>query len=82
MNDVRVKLKLSGLNKVMRSPAVQAEVNARAARVSAEAGPKYRMVVYPHRYSARAFVEPVAGAKISDADNARLLRALNAARAK
>ncbi|QAB17488.1 hypothetical protein Leucomu_05730 [Leucobacter muris] len=80
MSNLTVKLKLTGLNKLMRSAPVQAEVNRRAARIAAAAGKKYRLVVRPHRYTARAYVEPVEGAKITDADHARLLRALDAAK--
>lgn len=70
-----VKLKLRELNKLMRSAPVQSETNARAARIAAAAGPKYRRVPSPHRYKARAFVEPVPDVEISDVDQARLLRA-------
>lgn len=80
MSNLTVKLKLTGLNKLMRSAPVQAEVNRRGARIAAAAGKKYRLVVRPHRYTARAYVEPVEGAKITDADQARLLRALDAAK--
>ena len=37
--NVRVKLSLRGLNRLMRSDPVQAEVNKAAARVAAKAGP-------------------------------------------
>lgn len=77
---VRVKLNLKGLNELMTSAPVQAEVNKRAAKVSAAAGPKYRMVVRPHRYTARAFVEPVDGAKVTDDDQRRLLGGIDAGR--
>lgn len=78
--DVRVKLKLSGLNKLMRSAPIQAKVNEKAAKISAAAGPKYRMVVRPHRYTARAFVEPVEGANITDDDQRRLLGGVDSAK--
>lgn len=77
---VKVKLQLKGLNKIMRSDPVQAELNARAARVAAAAGPKYRITPRPHKYTARTFVEPKPGETVSDADNLRLLRAIDAAR--
>lgn len=80
MSNLTVKLKLTGLNKLMRSAPVQAEVNRRGARIAAAGGKKYRLVERPHRYTARAYVEPVEGAKITDADQARLLRALDAAK--
>lgn len=78
--DVRVVLRLKGLNQLMTSAPVQAEVNKRAARVAAAAGPKYRMVVRPHRWTARAFVEPVDGARVTDDDQRRLLGGLDAGR--
>lgn len=70
------RLQLRGLNKAMR--ARQPELNATAARVAAAAGPKFRLVVRPHKHTARAYVEAVEGAKLTDADVARLLRALDA----
>ena len=79
--NVQVKLKLAGLNKLMRSEPVQAEVNNAAGRVAAKAGPKFR--VNPsgknaHKWTARAFVEPVDASKpVSDADRLALLRALS-----
>lgn len=78
--DVRVKLSLKGINKLMTSAPVQAEVNKRAAKIAASAGPKYRMVVRPHKWTARAFVEPVEGARVTDDDQRRLLGGLDAAR--
>ena len=75
-NDVRVKLKLSGLNKLMRSEPVQSKVNAEAARMAARAGTKFRITPSPHRYTARAFVEPKPGVRLSDADRLALLRSL------
>ena len=75
-----VKLKLAGLNKLMRSAPVQSLVNEKAGRISAAAGPKYRVVVRPHRYTARAFVEPRESEQISDADTIGLLRALGSAK--
>ncbi len=77
----KVKLNMRELNKLMRSPKVQSEVNARAARISAAAGPKYRIVPSPHRYTARTFVEPVPDTRISDADQSTLLRAFDSGRA-
>ncbi len=74
--DVQVKLKLSGLNKLMRSEPVQAKVNSEAARVAARAGGKFRIMPSPHRYTARAFVEPKPGVRLNDADRLALLRAL------
>ena len=75
-----VKLKLAGLNKLMRSAPVQSLVNEKAGRISADAGPKYRVVVRPHRYTARAFVELRDGERATDADTAGLLGAIDSAR--
>lgn len=73
----RVVLRLSGLNKLMRSEPVQAEVNKAAARVAAKAGPKFQVKPSTHRWVARSFVEPKPGVTVSHADRASLLRALN-----
>lgn len=77
--DVRVRLNLRGINKLMRSAPVQAEVNAQAGRVSASAGNKFQVHPDPHRWTARAYVEPRAGERLTDADRLALLRALGAA---
>ncbi|GAA1579240.1 hypothetical protein ACIFOC_00443 [Leucobacter aridicollis] len=77
--DVKVKLKLTGLNKLMTSAPVQSRVNEQAARVSAAAGSKFEMVVQgkrPSRRTARAYVQPREGVRLSDADRIALLRAL------
>ena len=75
-----VKLKLTGLNKLMRSAPVQAKVNAEAGRMAARAGAKFRVTPSPHRWVARAFVESKPGEKLSDADTAGLLGAIDSAR--
>lgn len=74
--DVRVKLKLAGLNKLMRSPAMQSKVNAEGARIAARAGGGFRVTPSQHRWTARAFVEKPEGEATSDADRLALLRAL------
>lgn len=75
--NVQVKLKLAGLNKLMRSEPVQAEVNKAAGRVAAKAGSKFQVHPSTHRWVARAFVEPKSGEYLSDEDRLSLLRALN-----
>lgn len=75
--DVRIKLKLAGVNKLMRSPAVQAKVNAEAGRMAARAGGNFRVTPSPHKWTARAFVEKPEGEATSDADRLALLRALS-----
>lgn len=57
MGDARVKLKLTGLNKLMTSPPVQAEVARRAQRMAREAGDGFEASIKPHRYTARAYVQ-------------------------
>lgn len=71
----RTQVRLSGINKVMR--AAQPVVNAAAARISARAGAKFRLVVRPHRWTGRAHVEPAEGQDLTDADVTRLLRAVS-----
>lgn len=75
-NNVKVKLRLPGINKVMRSPEMQSVVNAESARLAARAGSKFRMVPSPHRYVARSFVEPKPGVTVGDDEVLDLLRAV------
>ncbi len=56
-NDVKVRLALRGINKVMTSPGAVAEVARVANRRRAAAGPGHRVIVYPHKRTARAFIE-------------------------
>lgn len=81
MADVRVKLKISGVRAVLTSAPVQSEVARRAARIAAAAGEGFEMVVKPHKYTSRAFVQTVdeAGDK-RQAEEAVLERALGAGR--
>lgn len=78
--DVKVTLKLKNVNALMRSAPVQSEVNKRAAKIANAAGPKYHLIVSPHKWVARAFVAPVDGVQIEDADVAKLLGAIDAGR--
>lgn len=78
MSKVNVRLKLSGLNKLMRSPEVTAEVARRVKRGAAAAGDDYEGVVIPHKYTARGFVRAKeAGKRV---DDGALIRALDAMR--
>lgn len=77
---VRVRIDLIGLNRLMRSAPVQAEVNKAAGRISAAAGAKFQVHPSPHRWVARAFVEGTRDARITHADRERLLRAMSAAK--
>ena len=76
-NNVNVRLKLGGLNQLMRSEPVQREVNRNAYRVAHAAGEDYTVHPSPHRWVARAFVQARKEAHISHTDRVRLLQALN-----
>lgn len=81
MADVKVKLRLSGLNQLMRSEPVQAEVLRRARRIQAAAGDNFEVVSRPHRWTARAYVQPknYAGRR-EEAKHKRLTSAVDAGR--
>ncbi len=55
-SDVRVKLKIRGVNQVMTSRGATEEVASRAQRMARAAGPNFEAVVKPHKYTARAYV--------------------------
>jgi len=65
MADVRVKLNIRGIRKLLKSDAVQSDVAARAARAARAAGEGFEAVVKPHKYTSRAFVQT------ADAEGAR-----------
>lgn len=82
MADVRVKLKLPGLNKLMRSAPVQAEVDRVGRRVAAAAGEGFAYSTpRPHKWTARGYVQTNSadGAK-RQAEDAVLERAISEAR--
>lgn len=81
MADTKVKLNLRGLNALMTSREVTAEVVKRAQAIQRAAGPNFEVNVVPHKFTARAFIRPanVEGAK-EEARDKRLTRALNAGR--
>jgi hypothetical protein len=81
MGTVKVTLKLRGINAVMTSPGVVAEVTARAQRIKKAAGDHFEVAVRPHRYTARAFVRSAdfQGAH-EEARDKRLTRAIDAGR--
>lgn len=54
---VRVQLNITQLNKLMRGPESLAEVARRAHRLAAAAGPGHKVIINPHRWTGRAFVE-------------------------
>lgn len=78
---VRVKLNIKAVNQLMRSQPVTAEVARRAHRIRNAAGDEYEVVVSPHKWTARAFVQ-AKDAKTSreEARTGRLLRALDSGR--
>lgn len=79
MANVTVKLKIRGVREVLKSGPVQSEIARRAKRIADAAGEGFSMVVKPHRYTARAFVQTDddEGRK-RQAEGAVLERALNA----
>lgn len=81
MADVKVKLKLRGLNTLMKSQPVQSDLAKRAARIAREAGPGFEAVVSPAKYTARAFVRTADNdGRRRQAESAVLERALDAGR--
>ncbi|RLK47621.1 hypothetical protein [Microbacterium telephonicum] len=54
----KVKLNLRGINALMSSGTVQAEVNAQGRRRAAAAGQNFEYVEKPHRWTARGFIQP------------------------
>ena len=81
MADVKVKLKIRGINKVMKSDPVQAEVARRAKRIANAAGLGFEAVVNPAKYTARAFVRTADfNGRKRQAEEAVLERSLDAGR--
>ena len=81
MANVKVKLKLRGIQSVLKSPPVQADVSRRAARIAQAAGPGFQNVTKPHRFTSRAFVQTTdAESAKAEAEDKALTRALAAAR--
>lgn len=78
MAKVTVKLNLAGLNRIMRSDAVQAKVDQIGKSMAADAGEDFEYVSSPHKWVARGFVQPgSARAAREQAKNAVLERALS-----
>jgi hypothetical protein len=77
----KVKLNLRGINALMRSAPVQAEVARRLQRGAAAAGEGFEAVVKPHQYTARGFVQTAdAEGRRREADEKVLIQALDAMR--
>lgn len=78
---VRVTLKLRGINAVMTSPGVTAEVISRAKKIQQAAGENFKVNVSPHKYTARAFVVSAnAEGAVEEARDKRLTRSIDAGR--
>lgn len=81
MSNVTVKLKLKGINALMTSPGVTAEVARRVKRGASAAGSGFEGVVVPHKWTARGYVRTRDDAgKRDQANNQSLMRALDAMR--
>lgn len=81
MAGVDVRLMLRGINALMTSSAVTAEVVRAARKIQRAAGDDFEVNVVPHKYTARAYVRAAnaRGAR-EEARNKVLTRALDAAR--
>lgn len=81
MADVKVKLKIRGVREVLKSNPVQSDLARRAKRIADAAGAGFQMVVKPHRYTARAFVQTDTDeGRKRQAEGAVLERSLDAGR--
>ncbi len=81
MSAHRVKLNMKGIRAVLKSQPVIDEVARRAHRIKMAAGDGFVVVVKPHKYTARAFVQtdtPEAARR--QAESKVLNRALDAGR--
>ncbi|MTE24830.1 hypothetical protein [Microbacterium sp. ZXX196] len=78
---VRVKINLKGLNELMTSKPVQDLVEERARKIQEAAGPNFEVVSRPHRWVARAFVQPAnSTGAAEEAREKKLTGALSAGR--
>lgn len=77
MAKATVKLNIRGINALMKSSPVQAEVDAQGKRRAALAGDNFEYVPRPHRWTARGYIQPAnyEGRK-EQADNAVLERVM------
>jgi hypothetical protein len=77
----RVRLKMEGISKVLRSAPVQAAVAEAAQKGAAAAGEGFEAVVKPHPFTARAFVQTSsAEGRLREAREKVLVRVLGAMR--
>jgi len=81
MADVTVKLKMGGIQTLLRSREVRDEIARRAKRGADAAGEGFEYVVRPHRYTSRAYVQTnSAVGEQREADDKVLIRAMDAMR--
>lgn len=81
MANVRVQLKLRGINSLMTSREATAAVVSAANKIQRAAGDDFEVNVVPHRWTARAYVRAKnARGMREEARNKVLTRAVNAAR--
>lgn len=81
MSDVRVKLRIRDIRKLLKSNPVQSEVARRARRMANAAGPGFESVVKPAKFTSRAFVQTnSAEGRKRQAEQNVLQRSLNAGR--
>ncbi len=82
MTAIRIKLNLPGINELMKSAPVQADLNARAARIAAAAGEGFESGPgRPHPWIARAYVwAGTFEARRAEATDRALTRAIDAGR--
>lgn len=77
----KVKIKLKGINELMRSEPVQAEVDRVGRRIAAAAGDGVAYYPRAHKWTARGYVQTVtAAARRREAEDKILLGALSAGR--
>lgn len=78
---LRVKIKLRGVNEIMRSPEVQAELDAVGENIAAAAGDGFYYQPRPHKWTARGYVGTMnARARRREAEDKVLIGALAAGR--
>ena len=81
MPSIRISLNLAGLNALMRSEPVQAEVDRRGRAMARDAGENFEYEASPHKWVARGFVQPKNDAgRREEAREKRLNRVLGARR--
>lgn len=81
MTEVKVKLNMRGLNQLMSSEPVAADLERRGRRVASAAGAGFELVMLPHKFTARAYVRTKdASGRRREARDKILARSLNAAR--